>query len=93
MAASLCDVSNLSSIKKIFDEELLQNIFIIIDMAQEMFEDKREIIILQEQLIAMKEEKKELLEKMHEMETQLHDAKEALTMYVHEKEACNSILS
>ena len=39
------------------------------DMVQEMYEDKREIIILQEQLISMKEEKQELIEKMHEMET------------------------
>ena len=30
---------------------------------------------------------------MHDMETQLHDAKEALAMYVHEKEVCNSSLS
>ena len=63
------------------------------NMVQEMYEDKRESIILQERLISMKEEKQELLEKMHEMETQLHDAKEDLAMYVHEKEVWNSILS
>ena len=47
-------------------------------MVQEMYEDKRGSIILQEQLIAMKEEKQELLEKMHEMETRLHIANKTL---------------
>ena len=48
------------------------------DMVQEMYEDKRESIILQEQLIAMKKEQQELLENMHEMETHLHIANENL---------------
>ena len=56
------------------------------DMVQEMYEDKREIIILQEQLMAMKEEKKYILEKMLEMDIQLHDVKETLAKYVHENE-------
>ena len=72
---------------------MLQKLYIMNDMVKEMYEDKRENIKLQEQLIAMKEEKQELLEKMHEMETQFHDAKEALAMYVHEKEVWNSSLS
>ena len=46
------------------------------DMVQEMNEDRKENTILQEELMAMKEEKQELLEKRHEMEIQLHDAKE-----------------
>jgi hypothetical protein len=50
-------------------------------------------VVLQEELMAMKEEKQELLEKMHEMEIQLHDAKETLAKYVHENEVCNSSLS
>ena len=41
----------------------------------------------------MKEEKQELLEKLHEMETKLYDAKENLAKYLHEKEVCNSSLS
>ena len=41
----------------------------------------------------MKEENQELLEKMHEMETQLHDANETLAKNVLEKEVCNSSLS
>ena len=43
--------------------------------------------------MAMKEEKQELLEKMHEIEIQLHDAKETLAKHVHENEVCNSSLS
>ena len=47
-------------------------------MVQEMFEDKKERTILQEKLISMKEEKQELLEKMNEMETQIHVANESI---------------
>ena len=72
---------------------MLHKLYTMIDMMQEKYEDKRERIKLQEQLIAMKEEKQELLEKMHEMETHLHDAKEALAMYELEKQVCNSSLS
>ena len=43
--------------------------------------------------MAMKEEKKELPENIHEMEIQLHDAKETLAKYVNEHKVCNSILS
>ena len=57
-----------------------------------MNENRKENTILQEELMAMKEEKQELLEKMHEMEIQLHDAKETIAKYVQEKEVCNSIL-
>ena len=41
---------------------MLQKLYIMIDRMQEKYEDKRESIKLQEQLIAMKEEKQELLE-------------------------------
>jgi len=36
--------------------------------------------------MALKEEKQELLENMHEMEIQLHDAKETLAKYVNGNE-------
>ena len=62
------------------------------DMVQEMIEDRKENTILQEELMAMKEEKQELLEKMHEMEILLNYAKETLAKYVHEHEVCNSSL-
>jgi hypothetical protein len=39
--------------------------------------------------MAMKEEKHQLLEKLHEMETQLQEANETLTKYMHEHEVCN----
>ena len=41
----------------------------------------------------MKKEKNEILKNMHEMETQLHDAKEALSKHVLEEEVNNSSLS
>jgi hypothetical protein len=43
--------------------------------------------------MGMKKEKYQLLEKLHEMETQLHEAKETLTKYMHEHEVCNVSLS
>jgi hypothetical protein len=43
--------------------------------------------------MAMKEEKHQLLENLHEMETQLHETKETLTKYMHEHEVCNAIFS
>ena len=76
MAVSSSIVSSQSSLAKLFDKEMLQKLYIMNDMVQEMYEDKRERIILQEKLISMKEEKNELLEKMHEMETQLQIANE-----------------
>ena len=50
-----------------------------------MYKDNKERNILQEKLISMKEEKQELLEQMHEMETQLHIANENLERF-HEME-------
>lgn len=48
---------------------------------------------IQEKLVSMKKEKQELLQNMHEMEIQLHDAKEALAKHVLEEEVNNSSLS
>ena len=93
MAASTSDVSSPSSLERLFDSEMLQELIIMRDMVQEMNEDRKENTILQEELMAMKEEKQELLENMEEMEIQLHDEKETLARYVHENEVCNSILS
>jgi hypothetical protein len=62
------------------------------DLMKEMCEDK-ESIALEEQLKAMKKEKDQLLEKLHEMEIQLHEAKETLTKYMHEHKVCNVSLS
>ena len=90
MTASLSDATSLSSLQKLFDKEMLQKLYIMIDRMQEKYEDKREWIKHQEKFIVMKEEKQEILENMHEMETQLHDAKEALAMHVMKKEVCNS---
>ena len=93
MAASTSDFSNPCSLARLFDEEMLQDLTIRRDMVQELYEYRKENTILQEQLIAMKKEKQELLEKTHAMEIELHDAKETLAKYVHENEVCNSSLS
>ena len=58
-----------------------------------MFEDKRESTELREQLVAMKEEKEEILQRLHDMEMQLHQAQEALTKNMREEEVIHSNLS
>ena len=93
MVASTSDVSNSSSYIRLFDLDMLQELIIMRDMIQDVSEDRKENTILQEKLMAMNEENQELLEKMHEMEIQLHDAKETLVKYVNESEVCNSSLS
>ena len=42
MAASLSDVSSQSSLTKIFDKDMLQKLYIMNDMVQEMYEDEGE---------------------------------------------------
>ena len=48
MAASTSDVSNPSSLARLFDEEMLQELIIMRDMVQEMYEDRKENTLLQE---------------------------------------------
>ena len=55
MAASTTDFSNLSSLARLFDEEMLQELIIMRDMEQEMNEDRKHNTILQEDSMAMKE--------------------------------------
>jgi hypothetical protein len=43
--------------------------------------------------MAMKQEKDQLLQRLHEMENQLHEAKETLTKYMHEHKVCSVSLS
>ena len=46
---------------------------------KELYEDMNKNIALEEELMAMKQEKDHLLQRLHEMEIQLHEAKETLT--------------
>jgi hypothetical protein len=91
--ASNNDSSHTSSLSKFFDKEMLKEILTMRDVMKEMCEDRKESIALEEQLMAMKKEKDQLLEKLHEMEIQLHEAKETLTKYMHEHKVCNVSLS
>jgi hypothetical protein len=87
--ASNLDSSHTSSLSKFFDKEMLKEFVTMRDMVQELWEERKESIVVQEQLMATKEEKHQLLEKLHEMETQLHEANKTLTKYMHEHEVCN----
>ena len=75
METSLSGDSKPSSFARLIDKEMLQDFHIMKDMVKKLYEDVRESTKLQEQLVAIKKEKQELLQKMHEMEIQLHDAK------------------
>jgi hypothetical protein len=91
--ASNNKIYHTSSLAKLFDKEMLKEFITMRDVVQEMWEDRKESIVLQEKLMAMKEEKHQLLEKLHDMETQFHEAKETLTKYMHEHEVCNVVFS
>ena len=73
------DSSPTSSKSKLFDKEMFNALLTMKDMVQELWKDREESIVLQEHLMAMKEEKDQLLEKLQEMENQLYEAKETLT--------------
>ena len=51
-------------------------------MVKIMYEDGRESTRIHENLVAMKKEKEGLLQRMHEMEMQLHHAQEALAKHM-----------
>jgi hypothetical protein len=91
--ASNIGSSHISSKSKFFDKEMLKEILTMRYLMKEMCEDRNESISLEEQLMAMKKEKDQLLQSLHEMETQLHEEKETLTKYMHEHKVCNVSLS
>jgi hypothetical protein len=75
------------SLSSFFSKE---EIILMKDLMKEMY-DKN--IALEEQLMAMKQEKDQLLQRLHEMENQLHEVKETFTNYMHEHKVCNVSLS
>jgi hypothetical protein len=64
------------SLSSVFNKE---EILTLRDVMKKMCEDSDVNIALEEQLMAMKQEKDQLLQRLHEMEIQLHEAKETLT--------------
>lgn len=63
---------------------------ILKDMVQILFEDRRERTELREKLFAMKKEKKEILQWLHDIEMHPHQAQEALTKKMHEAKVIHS---
>ena len=74
MTTSTSESSNSSFIKRLYDEDLKQDLFIMMDKVREMYEDGRKSSVLREQLNSMKEEKQFLSDRLQEMERQLHIA-------------------
>ena len=82
MKTSSSEVSK-SSFTRLFDEEIKRDFYILKDIVQILYEDGRESTRLHGQLVDMKQEKEGLLQRMHEMEMQLHrHAQEALTKHM-----------
>ena len=74
MTTSTSESSNSSFFTRVFDEDMKQDLFIMMDKVREMYEDGRKSSILREQLNSLKEEKQLLSDKLQEMERQLHIA-------------------
>jgi hypothetical protein len=68
----------------------LEELITMRDLMEKMYDNN---IALEEQLMAMKQEKDQLLQRIHEMENQLQEAKETLTKYMHEHKVCSVSLS
>jgi hypothetical protein len=58
------DSSPTSSKSKFCDKEMFNAFLTMKDMVHVLWKDREESIVLQEQLVAMKEEKEQLLEKL-----------------------------
>ena len=110
MTNSTNKFSKSSSFTRVFDNYMMQDLFIMMDKVRERYEDGRKSSILREKLNSMKEEKQLLfdrlqemerqlhianmnLKRMHELESQLFVAKEALVKYQFEEEVNHSSLS
>ena len=68
MTTSTSEFSKSSSFTRLFNEDMKEYLFIMMDMVIEMSTE------LREQLNSMKEEKQLLSEKLQEMDSQLHNA-------------------
>ncbi len=74
MTTSTSESSNSSFFTRFFNEDKKQDLFTIMDMVREMYEDGRKSNILREQLNSVEEEKQLISNKLQEMERQLHIA-------------------
>ena len=93
METSSSEVSKSSSFTRLFDEDMKQDFYILKDMVQILYEDGKESTRLHEKLVYMKQEREGLLQRMNEMEMQIHHAQEALTKKMLEEEVNHSNLS
>ena len=71
MTTSTSESSNSSFFTRVFDEDKKQDLFTMMDMVREMYEDGRKSSILRENLNSIEEEKQLLSDKLQEMERKL----------------------
>lgn len=72
MTTSTSGSSNSALFTRLFNEDIKQELSTMMDMVREMHEDGRKSSMLRKQLNSMKEEKQFLIDKLQEMERQLH---------------------
>ena len=68
MTTSTSESSNSAFFTRLFDEDMKQDLFIMMEKVREMYEDGRKSHILREKLNSMEEEKQLLSEKLQETE-------------------------
>ena len=90
---STSSTSEGSSFTKFFNDDMKNEFLKVKDMVQILIEDQRESVKLHAQLMAMKDEKEIILQRLHDMEKQLLQAQEALSKKMHEDEVNHSNLS
>jgi len=72
MTTSTSEFSKSSSSTRFFYEDMKRDLFVMMDMVKEMYEDERKSTKLREKLNSVKEEKQLLFDKLHKMESQHH---------------------
>jgi len=85
--------SEVSSFTRLFNDDMKNEFIKVKDMVQILIEDQRESVKLHAQLLAMKDEKEAILQRLHDMEKQLLQAQEALSKNKREEEVNHSNLS
>lgn len=76
---STSSTSEVSSFTKIFNADMKNEFIKVKDMVQILIEDQRESVKIHAQLLAMKDHKETILQRLHDMEKQLLHAQEALS--------------
>ena len=68
---STSSTSEVSSFTRFFNDDMKNEFIKVKDMVKILIEDQRESVKLHAQLLAMKDEKEEIIQRLHDQEKQL----------------------